>query len=139
MLDALLSACNHGGKLLGVSRTLFHNDPRFVTTVSFRFESLTLGFRADSDLDTLDATIGQLTKDDNDVVSEVGSSAPWSACVGRGLRWGWRLTNQQGYTDGVRLEFGDPDSSDEVVVELLVVASAIQVFVSEVRVPPPAA
>ena len=131
MLVALRSACDHGGKLLGVTRTLYQNDPRFVTTVSLRFESLTLGFRADSDLDTLEATIGQLTRDDNDVMSDASGFAPWSVCVGHGLRWGWQLTNQQGHTDGVRLEFGDPDSPHAGVVELLVVGSAIQVFTTE--------
>jgi hypothetical protein len=33
---------------------------------------------------------------------------------------GWRLTNQQGYTDGVRLEFSVPGEESRVTVELLV-------------------
>ena len=36
---------------------------------------------------------------------------------------------QQGYPDGVRLEFGEPDNQFEVVVELIVLACAIEIFV----------
>jgi hypothetical protein len=38
------------------------------------------------------------------------------------------LTNQRGYSDGIRLEFGNPQQMESVLVELVVVASAIRIF-----------
>jgi len=37
---------------------------------------------------------------------------------------------QQGYPDGVRFEFGEPDNQFEVVVELVVLACAIEIRVA---------
>jgi hypothetical protein len=65
----------------------------------------------------------------DETLIDVGSSAPWSACMGLRVCWAWQLTNQQGYSDGVRLEFSEPGAESRSVVELIVVASAIQMFV----------
>ncbi|MGE8280516.1 MAG: DUF6334 family protein [Stenotrophomonas sp.] len=41
------------------------------------------------------------------------------------VAWAWLMTNQQGYTDGARLEFGDPDNQQSMVVKLVAGASSI--------------
>ena len=47
------------------------------------------------------------------------------------VQWAWEMTNQQGYTDGVRLEFGDPnDSNKSRTVELVVAASSLKFFLA---------
>jgi len=74
-------------------------------------------------------TIGQLEVEPVEVVEEVGGLPPWSKCIGLDVSCAWRLTNQQGYSDGVRFEFGKPSEKSKVLLELLVVASAIQLFV----------
>jgi hypothetical protein len=80
--------------------------------------------------DTLAVSLGALVSSENETLIESTHSAPWSACLGLGLRWAWSLTNQQGYLDGVRLEFGDPNRPFGLIVELTVAASAIQMFVA---------
>lgn len=129
MLDTLAKIYDGSGPLVGVSYTLFEGDPQFITAVELRFESLTAVLRAVSD-DTLAVSLSTLVPQLGETLIETADSAPWPACIGLGIRWAWRLTNQQGYSDGVRLEFGEPSRVSSAVVELVVVASAIHVFVA---------
>lgn len=41
------------------------------------------------------------------------------------------MTNQQGYTDAVRLEFNDPENPGSTVVELVVAASSINAYLAQ--------
>jgi Family of unknown function (DUF6334) len=130
MLDTLARACDDGGRLVRVSCTRFVGDPGdhpFVTAVALRFEFLTAVFRAKPDDDTLAASMGTLVAAPDEEVMNLVGEPPWSSCLGLGLCWGWRLTNQQGYTDGVRLEFGSGAEAGPVV-ELVVIASGLQIF-----------
>ena len=129
MLDTLAKIYDDGGSLIGVECTLFEGDPRFVTAVVLRFESVSAVFRAIADDDTLAVSLGQLAPDMDETLIDAATCAPWSECMGLGVRWAWQLTNQQGYSDGVRLEFGKPGEESRSVVELIAVASAIQMFV----------
>lgn len=133
VLETLAKIYDHGSSLTSATITRFDGDLRFVTGVELRFGSLPATFRASKDDDTLIATIGPLVATSDETLVDVSSSAPWAACVGLGARWLWELTNQQGYTDGVRFEFGEPDKPLEVVVELIVLACEIEIFVSQVR------
>src|SRR4051812_35376877 len=130
MLDTLRRICDDGGRLIGVGYALFGNDPGFVTAIGLRFESLAAVFRAVPDDDTLVAGTGPLVPTADEAVTQAGHSLPWSTCMGLGVCWAWSWTNQQGYTDGVRLEFSEPGKASQAVVELLVIASAIKVFVA---------
>src|SRR5947199_6340246 len=125
MLGTLAKSYDDGGPLGGVTYTLFEGDPRFVTAVGLRFEFASAVFRAVADDDTLAASIGTLEPESDERLIEAGNSEPWSECIGLGVCWAWRLTNQQGYSDGVRLEFSEPGEVSRAVVELVVVASAI--------------
>lgn len=128
MLDTLAEVFDGGGRLVAVADLLFQGDPKLVTGCALRFERLTTVFRAVPDDDTLAATTGAPEPGPDESVIDVSGSPPWAACLGLGLQWGWRLTNHQGYTDGARLEFGEPGGPPRAVVELVVVGSAIQVF-----------
>jgi Family of unknown function (DUF6334) len=131
MLDTLASVCDDGGRLVGVTGTRFVGDPcdhPFVTAVALRFESLTAVFRAVPDDDTLAVSLGPLAAEADEEVVDLGGDPPWASCLGLGVCWGWRLTNQQGYADGVRLEFSATGEASRAVVELVAVASGIQVF-----------
>lgn len=130
MLDILANIYDEGGRLVGVTYTLFNGDPRFVTAVNLRFESVSAGFRAVADDDTLTVNLGDPIPEKEETVIEKGNSPPWSDCLGMEICWAWRMTNHQGYSDGVRLEFGEPGEVSRAVVELLVFASAIHVFVA---------
>jgi hypothetical protein len=127
MLDVLAKIYDDGGAFLGVEYSLFEGDEKFITAVGLRFETLSAVFRAVPDDDTLAVTIEHLKPDAEETLIDATNSAPWSACVGYGICWAWRLTNQQGYSDGVRLEFSKPGETSRAVVELLVMASAVQI------------
>jgi hypothetical protein len=130
MLDTLAKIYDDGGPLVGVSYTLFEGDPRFITAVELRFKSLIAALRAVPDDDTLAVSLGRPAPRPGETLIDATDSGPWPACIGLGICWAWRLTNQQGYSDGVRLEFGGPGGASSAVVELVVVASAIHVFVA---------
>src|SRR5438067_8887456 len=105
MLDTLAKIYDDGGRLAGVTYALFEGDPRFVTAVGLRFESVSAVLRAVADDDTLAASLGPLVPEPGETLIKAATSAPWPMCIGLGVCWAWQLTNQQGYSDGVRLEF----------------------------------
>jgi Family of unknown function (DUF6334) len=130
MLDTLAKICDDGGPLVGVSYTLFESDPRFITAVGLRFESLSAVLRAVPDDDTLAVSLGLLAPEPGETLIDAAASGPWPACMGLGVCWAWCLTNQQGYSDGLRLEFSEPGRVSSAVVEVVVAASAMHVFVA---------
>jgi len=128
MLRSLARIYDDGGSLLRVEYALFEGDPKFVTAVALHFESVSPVFRAISDDDTLVVTLSPLDLEAREIAIDVSQGMPWSLCRDHKIRWAWQLTNHQGYTDGVRLEFGKPTERSRAVVELIVAASAIQMF-----------
>jgi Family of unknown function (DUF6334) len=128
MLDILAEIYDSGERLVRVRYALFEGDPRFVTAVELQFESRSVVLRAVADDDTLAASLGELKSEPYETLVEIGDSEQWSSCVGYNVCWAWQLTNQQGYSDGVRLEFGELGEGSRVVIELIVAASAIQMF-----------
>ena len=136
MLDNLAKIYDYGGRLVGVRYALFEGDPKFVTAVELRFESVSAVFRAIADDDTLAVSLSTLEPAPDETLVEAGNSAPWAECLGLGICWAWRLTNQQGYTDGSRLEFSEPGEEPHAVVEFIVEASAINIFVATLAARP---
>jgi hypothetical protein len=129
MLDELAEIYDEGGCLLGVKYSLFEGDPRNITAVALQFEKLSAVFRAVAADDSVAVMIGPLEPEPHEILIDASSSAPWSTCIGLNISWAWQLTNQQGYDDGVRLEFSSTGESSDPVVELIVMASAIKMFV----------
>jgi uncharacterized protein DUF6334 len=115
-------------RLVRVSYALFDGEPNFITAVEMHFESFFATFRAIADDDTLTASLGAIELDSDELLVDVSKSEPWSQCLGSRMPWLWRLTNQQGYDDGVRIEFTKPGENFTFVVEFIVMASAIQIF-----------
>jgi len=52
---------------------------------------------------------------------------PWRFAIGRHLRWGWMMINQQGYVDGIQLEFGNGDKEESISIQLLAIASSLKI------------
>ena len=129
MLETLAKIYDGGGLLVNVTCTLFEGDQKFVTAIGLRFESISAVFRADADKDTLVASLGSLTPGSDETLVDITDLSPWRTCIGAGASWLWQLTNQQGYADGVRFEFANPDEPSRAVVELLVAASAIRTLI----------
>jgi hypothetical protein len=93
-----------------------------------RFESFSATFRAIPDDDTLMILLEALDFDSDESLINVSKREPWLQCLNSRIPWLWRLTNQQGYDDGVRIEFSKPEEKFIFVVEFIVMASAIQIF-----------
>jgi hypothetical protein len=115
-------------RLVGVSYALFEGAPHFITAVEMRFESFSATFRAIPDDDTLMVILEAIELDSDESLIDVSKSEPWLQCLNSKIPWLWRLTNQQGYDDGVRIEFSKPEEKFIFVVEFIVMASAIQIF-----------
>jgi phage tail protein X len=60
--------------------------------------------------------------------SDIGHLHPWREAIGAPVIWAWVLTNQQGYTDGVQLEFSASADKKPVLVQLLALASEVKVY-----------
>ena len=129
MLNELAEIYDDAGCLLGVRYSLFEGDPRFVTAVALQFENLCAVFRAVANADTVAVMIGPLEVEPDEILIDASNSAPWSTCIGLSICWAWQLTNQQGHVDGVRFEFNRTEESSNPVVELIVMASAMKMFV----------
>jgi hypothetical protein len=109
---------------------LFEGDQNFIRGVELRFTSLVFNVRAIADDDTLSINFGPLQLDSYESLFEPEKSDLWSACIGSHIVWGWQLTNQQGYDDGLRLEFSALENKTGPVVEFVGVASAIHMYSS---------
>jgi len=127
MHNTLAKLFDDGGRLIGVTYALFEGDPRFVTAVGLRFESVSAVFRAIADDDTLAASLSPLIPDPEETLIEAATSSPWLECIGLSVCWAWQLINQQGYSDGVMLEFSERGKEPLATVKLIVAASAIRI------------
>src|SRR5262245_34833222 len=116
MLNILAKIYDDGGRILSVRHALLEGDPQFITAVELQFESMSAVFRAVPDNDTLAVSLGSLKSESDETPVEVSNSAPWSKCLGLEILRAWQLTNQQGYSDGVRLEFGEPGEKFRAIV-----------------------
>jgi hypothetical protein len=96
-----------------------------ISAVELQFQELAITLSAVADDDTISISQASLAQP-----TPVGYSAHWDQCLGHPLRWAWLMTNQQGYTDGIRLEFGGPDCPQSVVLELVVAASSFSTFIA---------
>lgn len=69
--------------------------------------------------------------------SEVDRAAsPWHDALGAKLKWAWLLTNHQGYSDGVQLQFEGLDDGPARCCQLLAMASTLQIRVVAERAAP---
>ena len=128
MLDTLWNIIEEQNQLVGVSYALFEGNPQFITAIELHFTSLTFNLRAIADDDTLSVNFGALELESDQSLVKAGNTDLWSLCIGGHIVWGWRLTNQQGYDDGLRLEFSKPEDKVSTIVEFVVMASAIYMY-----------
>jgi hypothetical protein len=125
MIELLRHACYNGGNLRHVREILLDPDYEPIMAVELQFDALTVTFSAMADDDTIMAASGPFTGPLRQTINPV-----WALCIGKSLQWAWLMTNQQGYTDGARLEFNDPDNPQSVIVELVAEASSLSVYLA---------
>lgn len=123
------------GTLLGVKYSIFDAGPDgldWIDAIEFTFTGGSFAtVYAESDFDTVRLELEGMVSRDGCYIRDVTEVAPWMELIGGRLTWIWVLTNQQGYQDGLRLEFSFVSGG---VVTLLVIASGIQIYSSE-RIP----
>jgi hypothetical protein len=124
-ITILQEVFDRAGKLQEVWEARFEGAAHLVTEVRLRFEGVALVVSADGEYDTVVLRTGDFSSDSDSVRVCASHIPPWSAMVGLGMRWGWELTNHQGYADGVRFEFADPDAGISREVELIVAGSML--------------
>lgn len=125
MLELLRSACYGGGNLRQVREILLDPDCPHIMAVELQFDTLAIAFSAVADDDTIALTSGSCSGPSRQTISSL-----WTSCIGKSLQWAWLMTNQQGYTDGARLEFIDPDYQQSVIIELVAGASSLYVYLA---------
>lgn len=123
MLDLLRQACFDGGRLRGVREELLALDSPLVAVIELQFEALTINISAVTEDDTVLIALGPLAE-----TTLTAGGVFWPHCIGKPLQWAWLMTNHQGYADGVRLEFNDPDERASVHMDLIVSASSIHSY-----------
>ena len=119
--EALRKIVYDGGCLLEVEERRFESATGFVTTIRLVFEKLRAHVIAMPDDDTVAIRFDPLPDDHDSVAVPSTQREPWIRVRGCDCTWAWLLTNQQGYTDGLRLEFRTDSGSH--VVEMIVAAS----------------
>ena len=66
---------------------------------------------------------------------DVSTNTLWKDTIDINLRWVWGLINQQGYTDGIQFEWGDPSSEKSIMVQAIAAASCFRLYkIEEVEV-----
>lgn len=58
---------------------------------------------------------------------DVSREAPWNSALGMRIQWIWRMQNQQGYEDGIQIEFHLEDSAQSLEVQFIAIGSHISV------------
>ena len=131
MQNVLQMVVNEAGHLLHAHETRFDSSNGFVTMVTLTFQHLTVNIRADPDNDTISINLGAPLISEDGVTASADASSPWIPAYGSQCVWAWTLTNQQGYSDGLRFEF--ISDAGKRVVEMIVAASQIQYYALETR------
>jgi hypothetical protein len=118
-----------GEHLVGVKGYFFVDatSDDMLVAIRFHFDSdiVVIAVREDDSL-AIFGTAWNCTEEG--VVSrELSGIAPWNAAVTKPLLWSWRMINQQGYFDGVQLQFGENVDDSIVQVQLIAIASEIKI------------
>ena len=122
-LSVLQTAFDAGEPLVRVREEYLAPDSTLISAVELQFTSLAVVVSAVADDDTIAIVAGLPSAQ-----TASGHSSVWDGCIGKRVRWAWLLKNQQGYLDGARFEFGNADEPGSVVVELIVAASGLEIF-----------
>lgn len=124
-IEILSKVADDAGVLRAVRCTRHPELPERIATVTLEFEALTLNCRVDADDDTLALSLEAVSTPS--AAETLSGSGAWANAVGAALRWGWVMTNNQGYADGVQFEFANPSDRSSVCLQLIAIASGVEV------------
>jgi hypothetical protein len=122
----MASAVDQGGRLLSVECLMDEDLPKGPVALRLEFERLSFYLLADANDDTISVASSLPDELHSLRVSKVDDQAgPWKGAVGSALSWAWLLTNQQGYADGVQLEFRGGERAELSCIQVIAVASTL--------------
>jgi hypothetical protein len=116
------------GEQLRVVHFIFDEDlPKGPVAIIFTFETLSFCALVNASDDTLSISSAlPLELQSHARIKVDDNSAPWNQMMGAALIWSWRLTNQQGYSDGLQLEFRRDGHGALACVQLIAIASTLE-------------
>jgi Family of unknown function (DUF6334) len=126
-LNLLQHAANDAGPLLRVQSVAWNELPHDVVAVVLAFQNLELRISVNADDDTIEISEGGASSDPEYTVHGI-DEYPWSEAIGKPIRWGWHMTNQQGYQDAVQFEFARNVSEPSTIIQLVAVSSSLKVL-----------
>jgi hypothetical protein len=120
------------GPLKGADVYRFVDEPAAVGAVRLRFDSGTAQFEVEPEFDTLGMSVPARSEVDESwaVPADVSAEGPWADVVGLPVLWGRRMINHRGYFDAYQLEFATEGTAVGLAIELVVVASALNIGVA---------
>ncbi|HLO49183.1 MAG TPA: DUF6334 family protein, partial [Kamptonema sp.] len=127
-LNLLREMAYEAGELKEVKYLFWMECPYRPEAVVLSFRNRVFTIQAIADDDTIAVTSEPLTISEEQKFVSITQSPPWSRAIGRAIRWVWNLKNQQEYPDGVQLSFANPDSEEEIIIQLVTVASFLNIY-----------
>lgn len=107
-------------------RYFLHEGPPIWDAVELYFGNQSVLVTALED-DSLAVTPNQTIPDtDHHFVQSLNETPPWKDAIDRPLLWAWVMVNQQGYFDGLQLDFCELPNSAVVRIQLLAIGSELQ-------------
>ena len=79
--------------------------------------------------DSLKFDVSTTCKCNGLIEQELDFTFPWIKCIGKPMRWFWVMENNQGYLDGVQFEFATNVSDEANIVQLVGIASRLDIRV----------
>ena len=129
-LDSLAQLWDANETLRRVEAAVYPADldgPPVTTGYRLWFGNTPLTLRAEPNFDELLVDLDG-GPDHPEQFTDQSSADIWTHQIGCRCTWFWRLTNQQGYNDGLRIELANNDSTQSGIFEFVVVASTIELY-----------
>ena len=126
------SAVHETGEcLVGVNGYFFVDgvSNNMLVAIRFHFENeiVVVAAREDDSLDIFG--MERNYDEENQLFRDLSGTAPWDLAISKPLLWSWRMINQQGYLDGLQMQFGRNVHASIVQVQLIAIASEIKIYV----------
>ncbi len=117
------------GQFVNVEYFFHPNLPAEIGAIKFWFQKKVFFVivKPDDELEMTEEKIDLVLEKEGYKSTYMSHEIPWQLAIGNHVRWIWTLTNQQNYLDGLQFEFADNVSQKSVIIQLLAIASRIDI------------
>ena len=122
----LEKVANDAGPLLQTHYMTRNELPSVPSSFVLTFQNMELTVTAQDD-DSVELILGGVGTDSEHTLRS-NEEFPWSEAIGKPVRWGWMMTNQQGYQDAVQFEFARNIADTSTIIQLVAVGSSLKVL-----------